>query len=53
MGKIDWIHAQIGPDGKVLAAGDIFDTGKPQSYLKMYNAMVDRMKEHENNCRKS
>lgn len=44
MGKIDWIHAQIGPDGKVLAAGDIFDTGKPQSYLKMYNSMVDRMR---------
>lgn len=44
MGKIDWIHAQIGSDGKVLAAGDIFDTGKPQSYLKMYKAMVDRMR---------
>lgn len=42
--KIDWVHEQIGPDGKVLVAGDVFDTGKPQSYLKMYNAMVDRMR---------
>ena len=30
----------MGSDAKILIAGDIFDTGKPQSFLKMYYAMA-------------
>ena len=37
--KFKWVKEQVGDNGTILVAGDIFDTGKPQSYLKMYHAM--------------
>lgn len=37
--KFNWVKEQAGEDGIILIAGDIFDTGKPQSYLKMYHSM--------------
>ncbi len=38
--KFKWVKDMMGDDSIILVAGDIFDTGKPQSYLKMYNAMA-------------
>lgn len=40
MAKFKWIKETVGPDAKILIAGDIFDTGKPQSFLKMYYVMA-------------